>query len=406
MKLIELIPEEEMERKNNRLFDILKIIWQNDRISRRELAQELNVSKVSILNYINKLTERDLVEEHVSTDPQHGRRPSFLTLKKNLFYSIGISFFRKNGSNVVLLDAQSEVVDEIKLTATGLSTVEKCEYAISGIKKLVHKNAIQLEKITGIGIALPGITNPTTGEIRSSSEFPDETSFNIAQYFRDHFEKDCYIINISHLNAFIEHKWGKAREMNSFLCLQSAFGLGMFLDGHLYRGHQFHAGELGGLQLQNTGPQHIDGRVGTLSTLGSLYFLTDRIGQVIKQGGNTLVKKYLPEGEIRVTELMLAKAIRDGDQLCAQMMSETFEVIGRAVVNLAYIFNPEAIFLPYWTEICPTATIDIVRRMMGHYGVSNWELKTDILSSTCTPCDFARGAALIPFERFFKGKRI
>jgi predicted NBD/HSP70 family sugar kinase len=194
--------------------------------------------------------------------------------------------------------------------------------------------------------------------------------------------------------------------MKSFLILQTGFGLGMFLNGKLYRGHQHHAGEMGLMQLRETGEPSVDGRVGTLGSIAPFYKLTDRIEDIIEKGGNTAVSKYLPENEKKVSVEMVVKAIEDGDQLCAQMMSELFETIAKAIVNLAYIFNPEAIFLPRWTKRCREVSLDVVRRQMGHYGVSNWELKTEILSSKCGAEHLAKGASLLPVEKMFKGDLI
>ncbi len=406
MLLTEILSNAEMDRKNNRLFEILGIIWRTEGISRRELAKELRASKVSVINYINKLIDRGVIEEQPSICASHGRRPASLVLTKDLFYSIGVNFYREGTSSVLLLNACSEVVDEFKLPEEILQAREKCDFAIHEIRRVIEKNSVPFDKIIGVGIALPGIVKPLAGEVRASSLFNDEANFNISDYFKANLGKPCFLINPAHLQAFNEHKWGNAKKMNSFLTIQSGFGLGIFMNGSLYKGHQFNAGQLGAIQLQNAGPVSSDGRTGTLSGIASFYKITTRIEEVIEQGGNTLVKEYLSEGKKKVTLEMLVKAIENGDRLCAQMMSETFDTIGRAIVNLAYIFNPEAIFLPDWTARCPDVSLEVVRRMMGHYGASNWELKTDILSSKCGACDFARGAAIIPGERFFKGNRI
>lgn len=99
---------------------------------------------------------------------------------------------------------------------------------------------------------------------------------------------------------------------------------------------------------------------------------------------------------------MIVNAIKGGDVLCAEMLSGAFQDVSAAVLNLAYIFNPEAIFLAPWTAECPECAIDIVRRHMGHYGVQHWGLKTEILSAACGRESLSTGAALLPYYQFFE----
>jgi N-acetylglucosamine repressor len=196
-------------------------------------------------------------------------------------------------------------------------------------------------------------------------------------------------------------KWGYAKDMDSFLTIQKGFGLGMFLNGKLYRGHKYNSGEFCSIQVPNNGEIGGDGRAGSLEAVVPFYKLTDRLENIIKQKGYTGVSKYLQPGTTAVTLKMVAKAIEDGDQLCNQMMSENFEIIGNAILSLAYIFNPEAIFLPPWTARCKSCTIDVVKRIMGHYGVNNWHLTTKILSAKQGEDILTQGVGIIPIEILF-----
>jgi predicted NBD/HSP70 family sugar kinase len=79
-------------------------------------------------------------------------------------------------------------------------------------------------------------------------------------------------------------------------------------------------------------------------------------------------------------------------------MTETFETIARGIVNLAYIFNPEAIFFEPWTEHFREVSLDIIDRMMGHYGIHNSQLSTKIQPAAYGPEDLARHAGIIPVK--------
>jgi len=189
--------------------------------------------------------------------------------------------------------------------------------------------------------------------------------------------------------------------MDSFLYVDSCFSVGAFLNGKLYTGHQGQAGELGFMQISDGGALGPDGRTGLLNSIAPFYKITDRIDEIIAANGNTLVKQWITPESPKAKIPMLVDAIAAGDMLCAELMSGVFKTLGAACLNLAYIFNPEAIFLPPWTARCEACSIDIVRRQLGHYGVHHWGLKTEALSASCGKESLARGAALIPVDRLF-----
>jgi predicted NBD/HSP70 family sugar kinase len=235
----------------------------------------------------------------------------------------------------------------------------------------------------------------------SSAQFPDEYGIDIKTRLSKGLGMPVELINLSHLLAFTEHRCGKAIGMKSFLYMHSGYGLGIFLNGKLYRGHQGQAGEIGWMRISDDGPRGRDGRVGLFGDVAPLYKITDRLEDIIAANGNTLAKKYMEAKSRKVDLSMVVAAIKDGDLLCAQMLNETFRSIGNVVLDLAYIFNPEAVFFEPWTAGCPEHTIEVVRRQMSHYGVHHWGLKTEVLSAVCGNESLARGAALIPIERKF-----
>ena len=401
MDSIGLLKNKDWLRKNKRQMTILQNIWMSDGISRKEIGRKLDVTKMTVTNCIDKLIENGLVEE--STPPaisDRGRRPVPIHLKRDLFYSIGISFHDATFARILLLNAKEETVCEKKLhDLCGDDWRHKCDCVIEQIKAMLNEQCIELSNIAGIGISLTGILRPEQGMVISSSQFEHNRDIKLCDYFKAETGKECFIINLPHLLAMMEHKWGNAKKMSSFLYFHHHYGLGMFLNGELYRGHQCNAGEIGMMQISEDGEQNADGRRGTVGMIMPFYKVSDRIKQIIADNGNIKVRNYMTGDGGRVMLPMIVSAIKDGDRICAQLMSEYFEYVGKTIINLAYIFNPEAIFLPPWTVDIPEVSIDIVRRVMGHYGVHNWGLHTDIFSAKCSDDDLARGAGLLPVNK-------
>ncbi len=380
--------------------EVLGLVWSGECVSRLELSRRLGVSKVTISSCVDRLMEVGFLVEEDAVPSQRGRRPIALALPHDAFHAVGVSLYF-GVCKTVLVNARGEVVEEASLEGLPSKMPARAEVIIKTVNGLIKSHAIKKDRFVGAGFVLPGILDPTEGRVVSSAMFPEDKDFLLAPIIAKGLGAPCRLINIPHLLALIEGRWGKGRGMADFLYFHSGFGLGMVLNGRLCRGSQCRAGEVGSMQIREHGGPDADGRFGTLGSVAAFHKATDRIEAVIASGGNTLVKKYLPPGENKVHISSLVKAVADGDQFCAQLVSETFSVIGEAALNLAYIFNPAAIFFEPWTARCPEVTVDVVRRMMGHYGLADWRMSTKVISSDCGNEDLARGAAFLPPAELF-----
>jgi glucokinase len=383
----------------------MRAAWDNPEASRIDIAQALDISKVAVTNVVNKLIGLGIIENGVSSAIARGRHPVALRLRKDFFYSAGISLLDADAVNVKIINARMETVKEQSVRHEYKGWKKKCDFIADFTKQLFREAGISMDKVVGVGVSITGIINPENGNIVSSSQFPGETSINFKSRLEDKIGRPICMMNLPHLLALNEKKFGKGKDMDSFLYFDSGFGMGFVLNGKLYLGSQTHAGEMSFLRVSSSSNERgLDGRTGLLGDVAPFYKVTDQLEEIIAAGGKTLVKQYLKPGSCKVSLDMVVKAIVEGDSLCAQLITKTFEHIGETAVNLAYIFNPQAIFFEPWTVDCQNVSINVVKRHMGHYGVSHWGLKTEILSAGLGRESLSFGAALLPVDKMMKSK--
>lgn len=387
----------EKRRQDNKYVSILSTIWQKPGISRKDICTELSLSNGTVSKNINYMLERNWIVEngYVAAAGSTGRRQVSLTLKSDLFYSIGVCLYQ-GFYRAVLLDASTSVLQEIVLDWNRKKDYQE---RFVDLKDAINKllAAVDKKKVLGIGIAIPGFFDNKSGKVYFSSEAAE--GFSFTDFIEKNFDLPFRVINISQIRAVMEYMWGAAKGMKNFIIIDSGFGAGFFFNGKLCRGWQGQSGEFGHMQIQRDGEFHTDGRPGTIEVLAALYKIMDKVAEIIRQGGMTKMKKYMVNVDKPSVE-MIIMAIEDGDLLCAQLLSESFEHVACGIVNIAYLLNPEAIFLEDWTARCPSCTIDIVRRRMGHYGVSNSHLSTKILSASCNKDMVAKGSAYMLADAF------
>lgn len=118
----------------------------------------------------------------------------------------------------------------------------------------VAKKIIQSYKETydfsQIGISTAGQVNPVSGHIiYANQNIPGYTGTPVREIMEEAFQVPVYVDNDVNAAALGEAFYGAGRGEKNFVCLTYGTGVGgaAFLDGKLYRGSSFSAGEFGAL---------------------------------------------------------------------------------------------------------------------------------------------------------------
>ncbi|EEM49650.1 MULTISPECIES: ROK family protein [Bacillus cereus group] len=194
------------------------------------------------------------------------------------------------------------------------------------IQKLIYvsKKIMNEHTITGIGISTAGIVDINKGIVTGGADhIPGYSTIPIIDRLQEILKVPVSIDNDVNCAAFGE-KWnGSGREKDNFIMLTLGTGIGgaIFIDGKLYRGHSFSAGEWGNMLIE-----------------GKTFEEVASISGLIR-----LVSKYKGKGKWngkRIFELY-----DKGDREVAQAVGIFFKHLAIGISNLAYIFNPETIII-------------------------------------------------------------
>jgi hypothetical protein len=110
---------------------------------------------------------------------------------------------------------------------------------------------------------------------------------------------------------------------------------GVVLDGKMYRGSGFAAGEIGQMSI------HFDGKPGHYGNLGALEKYTGN-----QQIAEHAVLRYAEAGITKdiddCTPKMIAAAAQAGDDIARQIWGEIADWLGTAISSIAWLLNPDA----------------------------------------------------------------
>ncbi len=121
-------------------------------------------------------------------------------------------------------------------------------------------------------------------------------------------------------------------------------GLGMILNGSLFRGQNGFAGEFSHIPLFTNNKICNCGKMGCLETEASLQVIAEKAINGLNEGRTSILKNLSPI-HIEDTSKVIMEAAVKGDKYAVELLSQAAYHIGRGVAILIHILNPELIVL-------------------------------------------------------------
>jgi predicted NBD/HSP70 family sugar kinase len=169
----------------------------------------------------------------------------------------------------------------------------------------------------------------------------------VGQVFSDKFGIDVLIENDAKTMAFAELRFGAARSKRNVLVINLDWGIGMgiIVNGKLYRGRDGFAGEFGHLPMVENGLLCQCGKQGCLETVASGTALARRVKEGIREGKSSISLKKADEGLDKIEIHQVVQAALRGDQYAISILAGVGKWLGKGLSMLIQIFNPEMIIL-------------------------------------------------------------
>jgi len=123
---------------------------------------------------------------------------------------------------------------------------------------------------TACGVSIPGLADSKNG-LWLYSPFLDIGSFDVAKILKEKLGVPVYIQNDVNCSALCERMFGHCKETDDFMWITLSNGVGgaLFLNGKLYEGKHFAAGEIGHICVEENGERCCCGNLGCLETVAS-----------------------------------------------------------------------------------------------------------------------------------------
>ena len=320
---------------------VLRLIWQERRISRAEIARRADLSRSTVSEIVGLLLPTGLVGEVGPGRSNGGRRPIVLEFQDDAALLLGIDIGAAHVT-AVLTDLRGRVLASrhrdhpVRTDPEGTRALaaEFCADCVATQKR-------GAKRLVGIGIAVPSPVDPSHPDRLSELVLPEWRGHGGFEMLRARFRVPLLIDNDANLGALAEHWWGGGRGVNDFAYVKIATGLGAgyVIGGEIYRGATGVAGEIGHLAIDPHGVPCICGLRGCLATLVGAPALVERA---------RALRAEFPGSQLAANGLTIASiedAALAGDPLALQLVRETAGHLGIALAGLLNLMNPSMVIL-------------------------------------------------------------
>ena len=319
-----------MKKMNQQI--ILKLIHDRQAISRAEIAEISGLSPATVTNITRDLLQMGLIRESREGESRGGRKPVLLELNPCWAYFIGLEWGIAEIRGV-LINLNREVIAYEKVAVESYHFDSFLQLSTEIVDNLLN-NSIDRSRIYGLGVGVHGMVDPVRGYSLYAPHFKWR-DIPVRKELEERLKIPVLIDNDVRVMALAE-KWNGR---NDFVLINTGPGIGaaIVLDGELYYGRNYSAGEFGHMTIIKDGPLCSCGNTGCLEALVS----TDNLVYRYKPG----LKEQISRQELDEEWVKLLDEAREGEEGACQIIGEIGEYLGMGLSNLVNLLNPDEIIL-------------------------------------------------------------
>ena len=220
---------------------------------------------------------------------------------------------------------------------------EFCDTMALTARQAMEKAGITLDDIPWVGIGCPGTVNRGTGII----EFTNNLHFSnwpLVKMMEERMGgKKVIIENDANAAAYGEFKAGalKGAQNAVAITLGTGIGSGIIIDGNIYAGNNYAAGEMGHMVIVYDGRQCNCGRKGCWERYASATGLIITTKEYMEKDKDSVMWE-LCDGDINKASGRTAfDAMRKGDASGKAVVDEFINYLGCGLVNVINTFQPD-----------------------------------------------------------------
>ncbi len=369
-----------------------------------EISYKIDKSLPLTNNILSELVKEGLLKETGLASSTGGRRPATYSLAPEKIYVLSVSM-DQYVTKVSHIDLSSRQILNLKKYDLALSANENAAERLGDIlAEYLKEEKLSGKNFLGVGIAMPGLVDVKKGINFTHLPVPKGENGSLVNFLEKRINIPVAIDNDSSVIALAEQILGLAQDKTNSLVINFGWGvgLGMIVDGRLFRGSNGVAGEFSHIPLFDNNKLCSCGKSGCLETETSLLTVIDGYKAALRSGVASHIKQ-LPENLEEALDSII-DAVNSGEQLAIELFTKAAYEIGRGIAILIHIFNPEQIIISGRGAVVGPVILAPIQQAISKFCIPRLASYTSIQLSKLNKDTEIYGAAALATDNMIRRK--
>ncbi|MBL9032895.1 MAG: ROK family protein [Phycisphaerae bacterium] len=266
-----------------------------------------------------------------------------------------------------------------------------------GVQEACADAKIALSDLAGLGIGAPGAIEPSAGVVLEAVNLR-WNDVPLADLLRKRLNMPAFVDNDVNVAVYAENVMGAGEQSRDLLGVWVGTGIGggLILNGAMYYGTFFTAGEIGhtilfpGIPLGSRSLEHNCSRTAVV----------DRIVRLVKSNRRSVIPSLVDGDLEQVKSKTVAKAYQMGDELTVQVVDHVADLLGIAIANVVTLLSlPRVVLGGGLTEALGDALVERVKKSARANVFPDKCKQVKVVATRLLDDAGALGAALIAQDR-------
>jgi len=373
-----------IEEKNQRLrADIIKHLYYKKVLSLTDLSKLTKKSLPLVTSIVNSLVSEGYVMEQGLAPSTGGRRPLMFLINPDLKKYIVAIAMDQLVTRLSIYDLSRRMIIPVQMLSFDMTEPDSDVNVLADfINKSITDSGIDKADILGVGMGMPGFVNAEEGINHSYLKVKNAT---LKKYISKELGLPVFIDNDSSLIALAELNFGEAIDLKDVMVVNIGWGtgLGMIMNGELYRGSGGYAGEFSHIPLSSSGNLCSCGRKGCLEVDTSLLVMADKAEKAIAEGAESSMQELFKDKAKHPSDHFL-QAVGQQDPVAISILTKASFQLGKGLATLIHILNPECIVLSGRGAKAGKMLLPPIQQAINEFCIPRIAEQTNIKLSTLT----------------------
>lgn len=245
-----------------------------------------------------------------------------------------------------VFNSKDKLVCKVKKRSTEQgSEAKNIEAVIIEVTRLlIEKANIKKSQINAISAGVPGIIDSDAGIVVFTPNLPWR-NYDLRGAIEKEFGAKFYLGNDVNVGVLGEYKYGAGKGFKNIVgfFLGTGVGGGLILNGKLYEGNEFKAGELGHMNVvSENGRECGCGNHGCLESYSSKKGMAKYILEEVAKGRESLMTASIDANGVFKSKALKA-AVEAGDQVAIEAIDEACHYLGIATGSMINALSPDCV---------------------------------------------------------------